>query len=457
MMRMSELATAVNGTLIGEDVEFTSVGSDSRSLTAGQLFVALKGENFDGHDYVAQTIKLGAAGALVSTQQGHLPQVLVQDTKLALGLLASYWRTKMAIPVIAITGSNGKTSVKEMLASILAQHTGDPDKVLATQGNLNNDIGLPLTLLRLKPQHQFAVAEMGMNHAGEIRYLSHLAKPNVALVNNASAAHLGGLGSVEAIAQAKGEIFEGLVTDGIAVINADDFYADYWRGVAKQHQQMTFGLAHASDISANYQLRSEDSELELNTSKGICTFTLPVAGLHNVKNALAATTLALAVGVSLNAIAEGLSKFNGVKGRLHHKRGINGATLIDDTYNANPASMKAAIDVLASKNGQKILVLGDMGELGDSAPILHAEIGEYAKQKGIDALYTLGNLSMEMSRAFSATPQHFSDANTLAEVIKKSMNENTHVLIKGSRFMKMEQVVALLQEPPLQKNSEEKR
>lgn len=457
MMRMSELASAVNGTLIGEDVEFTSVGSDSRNLIRGQLFVALKGENFDGHAYVAQTIKDGTVGALVSVQQGTVPQVIVDDTKLALGALASYWRTKMAIPVIAITGSNGKTTVKEMLAAILANHTGDADKVLATQGNLNNDIGLPLTLLRLKPKHQYAVAEMGMNHAGEIRYLSHLAKPNVALVNNASAAHLGGLGSVEAIAMAKGEIFEGLVADGIAIINADDFYADYWRGVAKQHQQMTFGIEHTSDITANYQLRSDDSELELNTSKGVCTFTLPVAGLHNIKNALAATTLALAVGVSLNDIAEGLTKFNGVKGRLHHKRGINGATLIDDTYNANPASMKAAIDVLASKHGRKILVLGDMGELGDSAPILHAEVGQYAQQKGIDALYTLGNLSMEMSRAFSATPQHYSDANTLAEVLKNSMNENTNVLIKGSRFMKMEQVVALLQETPLQNNSEEKR
>lgn len=456
-MWLSELAKAVNGTLIGQDVSFDSVGSDSRHIKAGQLFVALQGEHFDGHQYVENALQQGAVAALVSTQQGQHSQVLVADSKRALGQLGAYWRAKLGLPVAAITGSNGKTSVKEMLASILGQYAGNTDNVLATVGNLNNDIGVPLTLLNLKPNHQFAVVEMGMNHAGEIRYLSGLAKPNVALVNNASAAHLGGLGSVEAIAHAKGEIFEGLQAGGTAIINVDDAYANYWKQVAKVFKQMTFGLNTQADVTATYQLGADGSQMQLITPIGTCDLLLPVAGLHNVRNALAASALAVALGVTLEAISEGLRQFAGVKGRLQHKCGINGATIIDDTYNANPASMKAAIDVLAAKYGNKILVLGDMGELGETALALHAEIGEYAKLKGMDALYTMGEMSVEMGRKFSGVAQHFQSPTELANAIKNQLNATSYVLVKGSRFMKMEQVVELLLEKQGQHHNEEKR
>jgi UDP-N-acetylmuramoyl-tripeptide--D-alanyl-D-alanine ligase len=444
MMRLSEIALATKGKVLGADVEINSVGTDSRAIESGQLFVALKGENFDGHDYAAQSLQQGACAVMVS-QEVAGPAVLVKDTRLALGDLSAYWRNKFSMPVVAITGSNGKTTVKEMLASILKVAAGDDAKVLATQGNLNNDIGLPLTMLKIEQQHEYAVLEMGMNHRGEIRYLTKLAKPNVALVNNAGSAHIGELGSYEAIAEAKGEIFEGLAKDGIAIINADDVFADFWKKLAAQNKQMTFGLNQQANVSARYQLNVMNSNIQMTTPIGNVNFDLPAPGEHNVRNALAAATAALALNVPLNKIAEGLTHFAGVKGRLQSKAGFAGAKVIDDTYNANPLSMKAAIDVLAGNQGTRIFVMGDMAELGDDAAEMHAEIGAYAKAAKIQTFYALGQLTPEATKAFGASGKHFESVETLVDALRKEMNSNVTVLVKGSRSARMERVVDLIQ------------
>ncbi len=444
MMHLSEAAIATKGRVIGQDALFESVGTDSRSLSQGQLFVALKGEHFDGHAYARQSLAQGALAAMISVDEGLSPALLVADTRLSLGDLAAYWRQKFSMPLAAITGSNGKTTVKEMLASILHAHTGDAGSVLATQGNLNNDIGLPLTLLKLRQQHRYAVVEMGMNHTGEISYLTAISRPTVALINNATSAHLGGLGSVEAIAKAKGEIFEGLAADGIAVINADDVFAPLWKKLAAPHQITTFGLDSAADVSAVYQLQTDGSDVQMQLPGGTVEFHLPVSGLHNIRNALAAAAAALAMQIPLAAIAKGLASFGGVKGRLQHKAGINGALVIDDTYNANPASMKAAIDVLAARPDEKLLVLGDMGELGADAAKMHAEIGSYSKAAGIKALYAMGDLSHEMVKAFGKGARHYASPEALAHDLAPSMKAGVTVLVKGSRFMQMERVTELI-------------
>jgi UDP-N-acetylmuramoyl-tripeptide--D-alanyl-D-alanine ligase len=445
MMLLSEAAVATKGKVLGQDTLFFSVGTDSRALTTGQLFVALRGDNFDGHTFARQCLDEGAAAAMISVEQAGLSAaLLVKDTRSALGDLAAYWRNKFAIPVAAITGSNGKTTVKEMLASILRAKTGDEDTVLATQGNLNNDLGLPLTLLKLREQHRYAVIEMGMSHAGEISYLSKLGRPTVALVNNATSAHLGGLGSVEAIAKAKGEIFEGLSAHGTAIINMDDPFAALWQKLAAPHRTMSFGLDHVADVTAQYRLASTGSEVQLQFSGEIIEFHLAVPGLHNIRNALAAAAAAIAMQIPPDDIAAGLENFGGVKRRLQFKTGINQAVVIDDTYNANPASMKAAIEVLAARSGKKLLVLGDMGELGADATNLHAEIGRYAKQAGIDALYLLGELSYETAQGFGEGAHHYSGPEVLAADLKSHMGNETAVLVKGSRFMRMERVVALI-------------
>jgi UDP-N-acetylmuramoyl-tripeptide--D-alanyl-D-alanine ligase len=360
------------------------------------------------------------------------------------------------MPVVAITGSNGKTTVKEMLASILKVAAGADEKVLATQGNLNNDIGLPLTMLNLNQQHEFAVLEMGMNHRGEIRYLTHLAEPDVALVNNAGSAHIGELGSYEAIAEAKGEIFEGLSKKGIAIINEDDVFADLWKKISSKNKQMTFGLNGKSDVSARYQLNAYKSNIKLITPVGNVDFDLPVPGEHNVCNALAAATAAIALNVPLNKIAQGLSNFAGVKGRLQSKSGFAGANVIDDTYNANPLSMKAAIDVLAANQGQRIFVMGDMAELGDDAVKMHAEIGAYAKAADIETFYALGKLTPEAVKTFGASGKHFESIEVLVDALKKQMNSNVTVLVKGSRSARMERVVDLIQVAKTTENKEGK-
>lgn len=445
MMRLSEAAIATHGQVLGEDILFTSVGTDSRALIPGQLFVALRGEKFDGHAYARQTLQQGASAVMVSSPQPEAsPALQVEDTRLALGELAAHWRGKFAIPLAAITGSNGKTTVKEMLASILRAEAGDEDAVLATQGNLNNDIGLPLTLLKLRGQHRYAVAEMGMNHLGEISYLTRIGRPTVALINNAGTAHIEHLGSVETIARAKGEIFEGLAADGVAVINTDDPFEPLWRMLSGPRQVITFGLEHTADVSADYMLEADGSLLDMKTPQGNLRLRLPVAGVHNVRNALAASAAALAMGAGLQSIDQGLAGFGGVKGRLQQKAGLHGARIIDDTYNANPTSMKAAIDVLASQPGEKLLVLGDMGELGMQAQQLHAEIGTYARLAGLDGLYTLGELGREMASAYGSEARHYDTPEALAADLEQRMTAGTVLLVKGSRFMRMERVVALI-------------
>jgi len=455
MMLLSQAAQALNGRMVGEDVRFAAVSSDSRKLTQGDLFVALRGENFDGYEFVAQAAQAGAAASMVNADscQAH-PSVrapgssflLVTDTRLALGQLAAYWRRQFDIPLVAITGSNGKTTVKEMLACILSEAAGRSDAVLATKGNLNNDIGMPLTLLRLNSTHRYAVIEMGMNHLGEIDYLTRIAAPDVALINNASGAHLEGLGSVKVVAQAKGEIFAGLKPHGTAVINADDEYAPLWRELAGVNQLLEFGLNPQADVCGTWHPNGGHPhgyglQLEVTTPQGIFAVELQVPGIHNARNALAATAAAIALNVPLEKIAAGLEKFSGVAGRLQRKAARHGASLIDDTYNANPASMRAAISVLAQAGGKRVLVLGDMGELGGDAAVFHAEIGNEARRAGIEKLYALGTLSHYAVSEFGSGARHFERIEDLQDALEKELDKNTTVLVKGSRFMKMERVV----------------
>lgn len=446
MMNLSEAAKALNARHVGADVPFSSVGSDSRSISAGQLFVALKGANFDGNTFAAEAIKKGATAVMLSDASIEVqPALIVPDTRLALGELAKYWRGRFNVPVVAITGSNGKTTTKEMLVAILSVVAKSKDRVHATYGNLNNDIGLPLTMLKMNVGHAYVVVEMGMNHLGEIDYLTHIAKPDVAVINNAGTAHIGELGSRENIAKAKGEIFAGLTTDGVAVINADNEFSPYWKSLNTQRKVVTFGLKNKADVCATYQEVDGVNQVDLSTPNGKVSFKLNLQGAHNVSNALAASAAAYALGVSNADIAKGLEHFSGVYGRLERKDAKNGAVLIDDTYNANPDSVKAAIDVLAKMAGEKILVLGDMGELGTDAKTMHAEIGAYAKAAGLKTLYCLGELSMGIVKAFGAGAQHCESPEEIADALLPKLTGSTTVLVKGSRFMQMERVVALLE------------
>lgn len=447
MMMLSEAAAALGVKHVGADVQFTSVGSDSRNIVAGQLFVALKGANFDGNTFAKEALKLGAVAVLVSDKTVQVePRLVVADTRLALGELAKYWRGKFNVPVVAVTGSNGKTTTKEMLTAILSVASQGREYVHATYGNLNNDIGLPLTLLKMNPSHQYAVLEMGMNHLGEIDYLTHITKPDVALINNAGIAHIGELGSRDNIAKAKGEIFAGLKHDGIAVINADSHYAGYWKSLNPKRKVVTFGLSKAANVSAHYQAGEGFSLMTLSTPIGELSVKLKVQGEHNISNALAASATAYALGVSLADIGRGLESFTGVYGRLERKAGANGSVVIDDTYNANPDSMKAAIDVLAKLTGKKLLILGDMGELGPDAKNMHTEVGAYAKAAGLTTLYCLGDLSVEAVRSFGSGAEHFGSPEAIAQAVLPQLETGVTVLVKGSRFMQMERVVNLLVE-----------
>jgi len=449
MMLLSAAAQAINATMRGTDVEFVSVVTDTRLLQHGALFVALRGERFDGHDFVRQALESGAAAVMVDSAfkiediglNEAAPLIIVADTKLGLGHLAAAWRNRFDIPLIAVTGSNGKTTVKEMLAAILRAQTQDADAVLATQGNFNNEIGMPLTLLQLRPTHRYAVIEMGMNHLGEIDYLTHLASPTVALVNNAQAAHIGELGGIENIARAKGEIYSGLREAGVALINADDAFAPMWRGLNHGRKKIDFALAHPAQVTVSFEMSPEGTQLEIQLPHDSIRTRLQVPGLHNVRNALAASAAAFAVGVSPEAIAQGLSRFEGVQGRLQRKTVLNGATLIDDTYNANPGSVCAAIEVLAQIKGAKILVLGDMGELGSESAHLHAEIGGYAKARGVDALLCLGEMSHHAVQAFGENAWHYERIQELLADLENRLTPDVTVLVKGSRFMEMERVV----------------
>jgi len=451
MMRLSEAAAMLGVPFSGPDAEVLRVSTDSRTIRPGDLFIALRGEKFDGGAFAAQALQQGAAGVVLDAAQAPdiTAAIRVDDTRLALGRLAAAWRQRFAIPVVAITGSNGKTTVKEMLAAILRVETGDDAAVLHTEGNLNNDIGLPLMLLRLRDTHQFAVLEMGMNHAGEIDYLTRLARPDVALVNNALSAHIGYLGSVENIARAKGEIFNGLADAGIAVFNADDAHAWLWREANAQRCIIDFGLKHPTVVRGQYRPSLFGSVLTLVLPNAEFEVNLQVPGEHNVMNALAAAAAAFALDVSYRSIVAGLSGFAGVKGRLQKKPALHGSTFIDDTYNANPDSVKAALAVLAQQPGKKVLVLGDMGELGTDAAAMHAQIGLAARAAGVDRLLALGELSRETVAAFGAGAMHFERIQELLAELENELTPDTTVLVKGSRFMQMERVVQSFMEEPV--------
>jgi UDP-N-acetylmuramoyl-tripeptide--D-alanyl-D-alanine ligase len=443
MMNLDEAARAVTGQLLGPAVAFSGVTTDSRAVNGGDLFVALAGERFDGHEYVDEAVRRGAAAALVSRRVAGalpIPQVVVEDTRAALGRLAAYWRERFALPLVALTGSNGKTTVKEMLAAILAAHCGSRGPVLATQGNFNNDIGMPLTLLKLRDSHRFAVIEMGMNHTGEIDYLTRIAQPTVALVNNAQRAHVGILGSVEAIAHAKGEIYAGLDANGIAIINADDEFADYWRGLNPGRRIVSFGFAPGTDVRASVAA----GQARFVTPTDAFAVTLQVRGEHNLRNAMAACAAAYALEIPLAAMQQGLAGFIGVPGRLQRRGGAAGALVIDDSYNANPESMKAALRVLAEERGRKVFVMGDMGELGSESEAMHAEVGRFARQSGIDALLALGDASRAAVVAFGEGAAHFTDAASLRQAAVGEAAAGTAILVKGSRFMQMERIADAL-------------
>lgn len=448
-MSMMTIATAAQalGAQVRGTATFARVTTDSRQIQPGDLFVALRGEKFDGHQFAQAALDAGAAAVMVDEQGAAdiSPALVVADTRLALGRLAAYWRRQMPARIVGVTGSSGKTSVKEMLAAILRAAVGE-DAVLATQGNFNNDIGMPLTLLRLHSGHQYGVIEMGMNRAGEIDYLTRLAQPDVALINNAGTAHIGMLGSVAAIAAAKGEILAGLPAQGVVVINADDEFAPLWRQSAGTHTVMDFGLRHAQAVRGSYVAHADHSDMQISTPDRQLAVRLPVLGEHNVMNALAATAAALALGISGAAIVTGLQGYKGVYGRLQRKHAINGAALIDDSYNANPDSTKAAIQVLATAPGTRLLVLGDMGELGADAAAMHAEIGQFAKCARLDGLFALGELSRHAVAAFGSGARHFNNVEELTAALLPLLAAEVTVLVKGSRFMQMERVVKALEE-----------
>lgn len=442
MMTMVQASQVLAAPLRGGDCVFDSVSTDTRSIESGALYVALKGERFDGHDFIADAERGGAVGVVVSQlMDSSLPQIQVVDTRLALGELAAAWRLQFKGPVIGITGSNGKTTVKEMVASILSEK----GQVLATRGNFNNDIGLPLTLLRIRENDEFAVIEMGANHSGEIDYLTQLTRPDVAVITNAGPAHLEGFGSIEGVARAKGEIYAGLQETGTAVINADDAYAAYWLTLCEHKEVLRFGLqAQDADVKGEWQPSEAGGHLAITTVDGRCELKLALPGQHNAMNALAATAASIAAGATLENVQRALSRFKSVKGRLNVYTTQSGMKVIDDTYNANPASLDAGLDVLTQMDGRHWLVLGDMGELGEDSRALHQQAGRSAKQKKLHCLLAIGENSQEAVRSFGENATHFLNQDALITYIKKHSGSDVNVLIKGSRSMHMEQIVEAL-------------
>lgn len=428
----------------------TRVHTDTRSLQAGDFFVALKGERFDANDFLAQAKDSGAAAALAhgGLAEAGLAGIEVDDSLAALGALGAAWRAQFALPLIAVTGSNGKTTVTQMIAAILTAQVGDA--ALATRGNFNNDIGVPLTLLRLTPAHRLAVVELGMNHPGEIAQLAQMARPTVALVNNAQREHLEFMHTVQAVAEENGAVFAALAADGVAVFPAGEEFTALWQGLAQERSCLQFGAqaAGAPVHALAAQWAQGAWQVRIATPQGEFDARLQIAGRHNVRNALAATACALAAGVPLAAIAAGLNAFQPVTGR---SRALSVAvqgrsiTVVDDSYNANPDSMRAAIDVLAELPAPRWLVMGDMGEVGDQGPQFHAEAGAYARERGIERLLALGAQSTHAVAACGTAAQHFADMASLLVAVREGLPAVGSLLIKGSRFMKMEQVVQAVQ------------
>jgi UDP-N-acetylmuramoyl-tripeptide--D-alanyl-D-alanine ligase len=453
-MTMMTLAQAhrwlPGSTLVGDgDVAIERVHTDTRTLQAGDLFVALRGERFDANDFLAQARAAGAVAAIAerALAEAGMPGVLVADSKRALGELARAWRASMKLPLVAVTGSNGKTTVTQMLASVLAAWVDAG--AFSTQGNFNNDIGVPLTLLRLRQDatlwHRAGVVELGMNHPGEIAWLAEMAAPTVALVNNAQREHQEFMASVEAVARENGAVISALGPAGVAVFPADDDFTSVWRELAGTRPQLTFALEGDADVTSDARWMGDHWAMTLRTPGGTCDLRLRIAGLHNVKNALAVTACALAAGAPLEAVVRGLEAFEPVKGRSQLKTAsLHGqaVTLVDDTYNANPDSARAAVDVLSQMPGPRWLVLGDMGEVGDQGPAFHAEVGAYAQARGVDHFWTVGELCRHAADAFDGA-RHFHSVPELIAALASAPAARA-VLVKGSRFMKMEQVVAAL-------------
>ncbi|HEU5468012.1 MAG TPA: UDP-N-acetylmuramoyl-tripeptide--D-alanyl-D-alanine ligase [Steroidobacteraceae bacterium] len=448
--RMSDAAAATGGRLSGADREFAGVSTDSRTIESGMLFVALAGERFDGNDFVAAAAARGAAGALVSKPAAAaLPQVVVRDTQAALTALAAAWRAKTGALLLGVGGSNGKTTTKELLAAILA----GAGPTLATRGNLNNHIGVPLTLLRIEPGHRYAVIEMGANHPGEIAALAALAKPAIALVTNAGDEHLEGFGDLAGVAHAEGEMYAALDPGGTAVINADDPFFELWRTMAPRGSRvLSFGIEAPADVRAQALSGRVESGAFVTTfalaiGGELARVKLPLAGRHNVSNALGAAAAAHAAGIALPAIAAGLERMRPVAGRLQLKPGLRGSWLIDDSYNANPSSVRAGIDVLAALPGEHWLVLGEMAELGDETVASHAGVGDYARRAGVTRLFAMGAATRYAADAFGARASWYEDAAPLADALAASLEAGVTALVKGSRVNRLERVVERLVAP----------
>jgi len=447
-MQLSQVAHAVSGEHVGADVMLHNISINTRDECQDRLFVALKGDNFDSHDFVAQAEQAGAGALLVEREvETSLPTVMVNSTHNALIDLAGWWRDQCALPLVGVTGSVGKTTVKEMLACIFAEF----GQGVVTKGNLNNQIGVPLTLMRLTPEDRYAIIEMGMNQAGEIALLSNIAKPTIALVNNAAAAHLEGLGTIEAVAKAKGEIYQGLSIDGVAVINSDDDFSQLWMDLAKNHSLITFGLSDKADVTGRYQEKKGSLLIKVKAQDKKLKIKLNTVGEHSVRNALAAIAVAIAAKIPVASIEAGLAKFKPVGGRLNIEI-LADVAVIDDTYNANPASMRAAINVLVQTQ-DNLLIVGDMAELGAAAEAEHKSLGEQAAIRGVKKLYACGTFAEVVAAAFGQGALAFDSQSSLLEHLANEELSGA-ILVKGSRSAKMERVVEALHKQ-LQENSSE--
>jgi UDP-N-acetylmuramoyl-tripeptide--D-alanyl-D-alanine ligase len=449
---LSSVAHELSSTFTGEDLSFKDISIDTRNLTKNSLFIALNGNHFNGNDFIYDAEKSGAAGAIVSRKSNSiLPQIEVKDTKLALGTLAKAWRKNFDLPVIAITGSNGKTTVKELVSNIIKQS----NNICVTKENYNNEIGLPITLMGLKEKDEVLILELGANHSGEISYLSSIAKPTIGLITNASASHLEGFGSIHDVAKAKGELLDHLSQDkGFAIINADDHFCDYWLKRSNAKNKLTFGLSSSANCSISGEIQYIDDHSCFTISlpdNNLIDIHLPLPGIHNIINALAAALVSYVSDISSEEIAYGLSNIKPVKGRLFKISGKNGSVIIDDTYNANPVSSKAAIDYLSGFSQKRILVFGNMAELGSNKKKFHSEIGEYARNK-CDLLFAIGDLAKLASDSFGKGSESFDDELVLASKIESCLDENVVVLVKGSRFMKMEKIIDQLTNKNKEKN-----
>ncbi|GLQ99841.1 UDP-N-acetylmuramoyl-tripeptide--D-alanyl-D-alanine ligase [Dyella mobilis] len=446
MMRLSAIAMWTHGRLLGADADIDGVEIDSRKIKTGDLFVAFKGEHVDGHDYLADAAARGAAAALVERRVDcDLPQVEVENAELALGDLASAVRAQRNARVIGITGSNGKTTVKTLTASILSRH----GRTHFNTGSYNNEIGLPLTLLWMPEDTEYAVLEMGAGKPGDIDYLAAIARPEIGLVNLIAPAHLERMGTIETVAETKGAVYRGLPADGVAIINADDAFASFFAGLAGGRRVLRFGLDHKADVGADIlDQRVDGSHFVLSTPRGDTDVHLPLPGRHNIANALAAASIALALDVPLDTIVEGLEQASAVEGRLKRLAMPDGWTMIDDSYNANPSSVHAAIDTLALADGERWLVLGDMAELGADARALHAGVGRHARERGIQKLFAVGPLNAAAVEAFGAEGKHFADKAALIEALRTQLHAGVTCLVKGSHSSGMEHVVAALMRRP---------